>query len=425
MSAELLRFYENHLHETILPFWLDRAVDRTHGGFYTCFDNAGQRLVSTDKFVWSNGRMVWILSKLAELYPQKPQYAALAKDGVRFLLDHAFLPDGKCAFLLSESGQLKELTPGSGHDLSFYVDCFVAMGLAKYAVIADESALLKRALTLYDSVLTRIASGKLRTEPYPIPTGYRMHGVPMITLNTGQEIAAALRHFHDPEADRVSERTARFAEEIMGQFVQGDEHLLEMIGTDGRPMASILGSYVNPGHTIEDMWFIMHQAVERKNRALIDRAARLCLKALDLGWDHEFGGLFQYVHKDGGPPRGCKAGLESEVMVGKVETHWATKLWWPHSEALYAFLLAYQLTGEKPYLDAHGKIFDYTFRTFPNPEREIGEWIQIRDRMGRPDSRTVALPVKDPYHITRNLLLIIELLSPQILSAEVLPHEII
>jgi len=42
------------------------------------------------------------------------------------------------------------------------------------------------------------------------------------------------------------------------------------------------------------------------------------------------------------------------------------------------------------------KIFDYTFRVFPNPDQQIGEWIQIQRREGKPQTKVVALPVKDP-----------------------------
>ena len=41
----------------------------------------------------------------------------------------------------------------------------------------------------------------------------------------------------------------------------------------------------------------------------------------------------------------------------------------------------------------------------------MGEWIQIRDRQGKPEEKVVALPVKDPFHITRAYLHIIDLLK--------------
>jgi len=40
-----------------------------------------------------------------------------------------------------------------------------------------------------------------------------------------------------------------------------------------------------------------------------------------------------------------------------------------------------------------------------------GEWVQIRDRAGKPEDKVVALPVKDPYHITRAFMHAIQCLG--------------
>jgi N-acylglucosamine 2-epimerase len=50
--TELLSHYRRHAEEDLLPFWM-RAADTRRGGVHTCFDNAGARLVSTDKYTWS------------------------------------------------------------------------------------------------------------------------------------------------------------------------------------------------------------------------------------------------------------------------------------------------------------------------------------------------------------------------------------
>jgi N-acylglucosamine 2-epimerase len=71
----------------------------------------------------------------------------------------------------------------------------------------------------------------------------------------------------------------------------------------------------------------------------------------------------------------------------------------------------YCRTGDAAFLKWFQKIFDYTYQTFPNPDPDIREWIQIRTREGNPQEKVVALPVKDPYHIIRNVLMIIELLE--------------
>lgn len=64
------------------------------------------------------------------------------------------------------------------------------------------------------------------------------------------------------------------------------------------------------------------------------------------------------------------------------------KLWWPHSEALCTTLYLYTLTNMVEFREAYEKIFNYTFSTFPN--RELGEWIQIRQRNGKPEVFPIA-----------------------------------
>ena len=82
-----------------------------------------------------------------------------------------------------------------------------------------------------------------------------------------------------------------------------------------------------------------------------------------------------------------------------------------HSETLYASLLFHAVTGDDKFMEIHDKVLDYVEKHFINPDRKTGEWIQILTREGLPQDKVVALPVKDPFHITRNLLLICELLA--------------
>jgi N-acylglucosamine 2-epimerase len=159
------------------------------------------------------------------------------------------------------------------------------------------------------------------------------------------------------------------------------------------------------------MWFVMHQAVAKGNQEIVARAARVILRTLEIGWDREMGGLFCFADQDGGKPRGSVAGVKGEKMVHKLLNDWDNKLWWPHSEALYSTLLAFTLTSDDRLFEWYKRIRAYTFDTFPNPDEDVGEWIQIRDRGGVPQEKVVALPVKDPFHIIRNLILIIELLQ--------------
>ncbi len=284
------------------------------------------------------------------------------------------------------------------------------MGFSKYAEMTGDQKILDLALQSYDSIIKRIDSKNFKTEPYPLPRGYKAHATPMICLNISQVLAEVLESSNHPRIYEIRENCSLFAREIMENFVK-QGIILEMISEDNKPINSILGSYVNPGHTIEDMWFIMHYAQGIEDKHLIKKAVELAENSFKLGWDKEYGGLFQYVNKQGGKPAGDVSGIEDSKVVKKLENDWDNKLWWPHSEALYTFLLGYKLTGKESLLEIYHKIHEYTFKVFPNSNKEIGEWIQIRDRKGNPVQKVVALPVKDPYHITRNLILVIELLN--------------
>lgn len=419
--GELSGLYNKRLKEDILSFWLQRSVDNEDGGFYTCFDNYGRQLISQDKYTWSQGRMVWILSKLAGMKNEtvmgqkRAAYIGLAERGAKFLMDHCLLENGNCTFIMDKKGRPKALPEGSEYDVSIYADGFVVCGLSRYAAVALDENALKFAINLYDSIIMRIEVNSFKTEPYPVPKGYKIHGLYMFLLNISQELYDAVLpsrvQGRGDMIERLKKRILFLMNEIMSNFVKSDGVILEMIGADNCEKDSLLGRYINPGHSIEDMWFVIHSAIAMNKREYIKPACYVVKKTIYTGWDNQYGGLFLFAGKSGGKPTGSIMGIEDEPMVMKVKSDWDSKLWWPHSEALYATLLCYEQSKDPDFLEQYRKLHEYVFRVFPNPDASIGEWIQIRDRRGNPDDKVVALPVKDPYHIIRNFILIIELLD--------------
>ena len=100
------------------------------------------------------------------------------------------------------------------------------------------------------------------------------------------------------------------------------------------------------------------------------------------GWDEQFGGILHFVNLDGEPLRFISDSTEPTVTL--VKGGWGDKLWWVHSETLYASLLFYSLTGDEQYMRIHDKTLDYVRNHFINPDKETGEWIQILTREGIP-----------------------------------------
>ena len=423
----LAEFYREHLERVILPFWLERTLDEERGGIFNCVDDVTGERLSDDKFVWSQARWAWTAAHAARMVDRGllsadgSRLRAHAKQTVDFLLEHAFLENGNAAYLLSAEGEKKEFLTGKGHDISFFTDCFASLALAGVARAVLEKDYLEKALEVYAGVRRRLASGAVRSEPYPLPPGAEAHAWPMIMLNVAQELERALRGFGDEREHELAGHALGYLDAVLGKFVRDDDLVSEVVvpGDD----RSLLATHITPGHAIESMWFVIEQAAAHGRHDAVLRAVDVIGASFKAGWDAEHGGLFRYVVPDGAgrgqPPRGEAHGPFERLILDT----WDGKIWWPHSETLYAALLAEAALGAPGVLAAaadaeeraaqmrgvHDRMFAYVFDTFPNPDASVGEWIHIRDRQGQPLRQVMGLPVKDPYHVTRNLLLAVEL----------------
>jgi N-acylglucosamine 2-epimerase len=426
---ELHDFYRDHLFNILLPFWMKNGIDHDHGAFLTCFNNAGDTLKSKKKYIWSQGRFLWMLSRLYYAFKDymNPEEAAglikAAGQGALFLKEHALLANGKCAWVLDQKGSPiltgrngaeKKPAEGDEFDSGIAADEFLIYGMAEYARAADNPEYCKFALKLFDSVYERLQSGDYKTFPHDTPNGYKTHEKSMIMRETARELADIASFFNDHSAHRLTEIANSYMQETIANYVKRDDKiLLEMIKQDNNTAYyEILGSYVNPGHALEDAWFIMHFACRAGDLEAKKTGTEIVRWMATLGWDAKYGGLFQFLHKDGKPPKGSISYRNRENhVIRELRENWSNKLWWVHSEALYALILVYEKTGDSWFLKTYWQFHGYVFKTFPNPDKMVGEWIQIRDRKGNPEDKVAALPVKDPYHITRAFMHLIKSLE--------------
>ena len=417
-KSRLFAFYEKELKQNILSFWLPRCEDKAYGGFVNCYDNKGETLASYDKYTWSQGRFVWLFSYLAQTSvpiftkEERAHFLALAKQGAEFLMKHCLLSeeDIRCTFLMNRDGSPKRVSPDAPLDMSIFADCFVVLGLGTYASVSLDKNAYDFAKKLYESVLARVKAGDYNTLPYPLSKCFRAHSIPMILDNTARELLRGAEKLDREYVPTLLRNMEESAKEVLDGFVDGDFALREVIHADGRFLDRVLGQHINPGHTIEDCWFLLDAAALTGHPEWKEKIGKIALRALELGWDKDYGGLLHFAGLCGGEPQGSTQGIENETMLRQL-SGWGDKLWWVHSEACYTTLRCYKELGDPVFLEWQEKVREYTFATFPNPNRAVGEWLQIRSRDGRPEEKVVALPVKDPYHITRNLILILELLA--------------
>ena len=139
---KLYDFYSKELKENILGFWLSRCEDTQFGGFLNCFDNKGENLVSHDKYTWSQGRFLWVFSRLASTdaplfsEEERKEFLRLAENGYVFLKKHCLMgkDDWRCVFLMNRDGTPKKVGSYDTLDMSIYADCFVIIGMAAYSL---------------------------------------------------------------------------------------------------------------------------------------------------------------------------------------------------------------------------------------------------------------------------------------------------
>jgi N-acylglucosamine 2-epimerase len=278
-------------------------------------------------------------------------------------------------------------------------------GLREWAVLADG---------LLAAAHERIAAGPVPSEPHPTPTGFEGLDMMMTLVGTGAEVYRATR------SEKAAATVAWGVQQMESTFIRGAD-VLEL-APDGPALEdTLLARHRTPGHVLEACWFLLDAADTipaslRPGTDLFDpaRLSDIAARAFDLGWDEEMGGLLCFVDKDGGEPRGRALGDRLEKLV--VAT-WDTKLWWPNAEALYTLLLLGLRAGRDDLLERHARLHDYVMATFPaGPGKE---WIQIRDRAGKPVNQIVALPVKDPFHLPRVLIYLIQCAERMAKAAEV------
>jgi len=408
-KQELLSFYREQIQDDFMPYW-NKFYDYEKDGILNCINNYGDEKLGDNKFTWSQGRYLWVLGRLYELnksgvFPHldNADLVTQMQGTYRFLTQHSIYGDNICCYLLDRDGNKLVDEKTGRYDASIFADCFALIGMAQYTKTMKLEENLPAVEALFESIVDRVQREEFLTEPYPIPEGYRIHSIPMIMVNSVYEYIKMRERFGLSCEKEIEYGLGKIKDILEDSYRDG--YIREHISTDENYEKMLLDRHVNPGHTLEDMWFCAEYLKDYGDlEKYLPRIVQIARNAFDIGWDPEYGGLLRFVDKDGGQPKGTAGNSAFERLI---QDTWDMKLWWPHSETLYVFLYLYELTGDVDLLDRYEKASQYIFDTFPN--KELGEWIQIRKRDGTPEEKVVALPVKDPFHILRNFIRIVEL----------------
>jgi N-acylglucosamine 2-epimerase len=381
-------FYKQQLLTDTLPFWFPRSVDKEYGG-YLFMRKADGSLLDDDKAIWIQGRAVWLLSTLYNTIEPKTEWLDMAKTGLEFLDDYGYDTDGRMFFHVARDG-----SPIRKRRY-FFSETFAVIAMAAYAKATGDKNVAEKARQLFGKCIDYATNPGLLPPKFTNVRPSKGIGVPMIMINTAQQLRADVG---DPRCD---EYISRWIAEIEKDFVKDDiECVMEQVAPNGSIIDHIDGRTLTPGHAMEGAWFILHEARHRNNDPhLIALGCRMLDYMWERGWDNDYGGIFYYRDLNGGP----------------VQEYWQDmKFWWPHNEVIIATLLAYIMTGDEKYARWHKMVHDYSYRHFH--DKENGEWFGYLHRDGTLAQSAKGNLFKGPFHLPRQEWYCFQLLNSLDLS---------
>ena len=142
MKQEMQDVVENN----ILRFWLDKMVDREHGGFYGRIDGSGVLHPEAEKGAILNARILWSFSAAYRVLGN-PEYLEAANRAYEYLIEH---------FIDAEYGGVYWSVDYLGRPLDtkkqFYAIGFAVYGWSEYVRATGDREALECALQLYDCI---------------------------------------------------------------------------------------------------------------------------------------------------------------------------------------------------------------------------------------------------------------------------------
>ena len=373
---QLEKQYRDELLQNVIPFWLEKSQDKEYGGYFTCLDRQGN-VFDTDKFIWLQGREVWLFAMIYNRVEKRQEWLDCAMQGAEFLKKYGH--DGNLNWYFSLDRQGNPLVePYNIFSYTFATMAFgqlsIATGNQEYADIAKRT---------FDIILSKQDNPKGKwSKAYPGTRSLKNFALPMILCNLALEIEPLL------DEAFIEKTMDTCIHEVMDVFLRPELGgiVVENVNVDGSLSDTFEGRQLTPGHAIEAMWFIMDLGKRLNRPELIEKAVQTTLKMIDYGWDKQYGGIYYFMDRKGCPPQ---------------QLEWDQKLWWVHIETLISLIKGYQLTGNKECLQWFEKVHHYTWEHFKDPKHR--EWWGYLNRQGEVLLDLKGGKWKGCFHVPRGL----------------------
>jgi N-acylglucosamine 2-epimerase len=381
---EKYNFCKNHLLNEIMPFWEERTYDKKWGGYLTCFDRKGD-ITDTNKYIWFQGRQLWMFSALYNQFHEK-KWLDLAAHGRKYLVEEAYAKDGRWNYQLDQKGNVTEGT------ISIFTDLFVLSGLAEFAIAADSDIDIDLISRAYKKIEENVYNPDFKDIYHNTwSPKYKRHSVYMITMIVAPIVGKLLGD------DRTRPLIDHCLENILYLFAK-DEHeaLFESIGKKGEYIDESEGHIIYPGHVFESCWACIQEGRRRKDKSIVDRAVQIVDWVYKKSVDNEYGGIYSYLDATSDEPEQLDWNKETNMS-------WHDKNFWVNAEAIAITSIVAMEKQSKKYFDNFNSILNWCYQKFY--DHEYGEWYAELYRNGSIKLADKGTKWKAAYHVPRAMLI--------------------
>jgi mannose 2-epimerase len=396
----------DHLQNELLPFWLERCIDRRHGGYLTHFDAAGEDTGVDEKSLIAQTRTLFTMASAHRAGYGEGACLAAARHGLDFLLERfADADHGGFHWLTDRAGRpLDRRKIVYGHSFAIYALAETALAVGDpraraaaettFALVQDKCLDSSRGgyfeMFADDWTLAGPGAGGGDRKTFDAHLHLMEAFTTLLELTGRAEVRTALAAvirlltgplMHPEHGTGLAQCFPdwKLAPQIKFDVVWGHDRFAD---GDAKPHATDTTSF---GHNVEFAWLLAH-AFDVAGRPFDDIAPgyrRLLDHAVAHGLDREHGGLFVEGPHAGG-------------------VHDTDKEFWQQAEALVAFADAAGRFSDDRYLEPYGAVHRFVFDKVIH--REVGEWWPLLTREGTPIWTHLGDNWKVNYHTVRSMI---------------------
>nr|WP_010133165.1 AGE family epimerase/isomerase [Microbulbifer agarilyticus] len=369
-------FLQAHV-ESILEFYRPNVRDHAFGGLNqnylddgSVFDIGKKHLVSTTRMIFNYGRAY--KSTLDE--SKRSEYKALAEAGLEYLQRYHWDPERRgYNWVLQDNRPVDQTNHCYG--LAFVI---LAYATSIETGVGDMRSQLYTTWELLNEHFWQPEAGLYADEASPdwhVVSPYRGQNA---NMHCCEALLAAFSATQDPVFLDRAYTLAKSVAVALADKADGLiwEHFTKDLSIDWDynredPKNLYRPWGFQPGHQTEwaKLLLLLHR--ERPEPWMIERAANLFDRALEICWDREYGGIL-YGHA----PDGSICDDD--------------KYFWVQAESFAAAALLAEATGETQYWQWYDKIWEYSWAHFV--DHEFGAWYRLLDRHNRKysDQKSIA-----------------------------------